>query len=75
MIAEGLKGKKLQTRVHIQDIGWTRWTSGMIGTVGMNKKIEAIELEIGIKTSSLRNEGRMKKNILYHLNLNALVTH
>lgn len=46
LIAEGLKGKKLQTRVHIQDIGWTRWTSGMIGTVGMNKKIEAIELRL-----------------------------
>lgn len=46
LIAEGLNGKKLQTRVHIQDIGWTRWTSGMIGTVGMNKKIEAIELRL-----------------------------
>ncbi len=46
LIAEGLNGKKLQTRVHIQDIGWTRWTSGMIGTVGMNKKIEAIELRM-----------------------------
>nr|DAW06298.1 MAG TPA: Endolysin [Caudoviricetes sp.] len=46
LIAEGLKGKKLQARVHIQDIGWTRWTSGMIGTVGMNKKIEAIELRL-----------------------------
>lgn len=46
LIAEGLKGKKLQTRVHIQDIGWTRWTSGMIGTVGMNKKIEAIEIRL-----------------------------
>lgn len=46
LIAEGLKGKKLQTRVHIQDIGWTRWTSGMIGTIGMNKKIEAIELRM-----------------------------
>jgi hypothetical protein len=46
LIAEGLKGKKLQTRVHIHDIGWTRWTSGMIGTVGMNKKIEAIELRL-----------------------------
>lgn len=46
LIAEGLKGKKLQTRVHIQDIGWTRWTSGMIGTIGMNKKIEAIELRL-----------------------------
>lgn len=46
LIAEGLNGKKLQARVHIQDIGWTRWTSGMIGTVGMNKKIEAIELRL-----------------------------
>ena len=46
LIAEGLKGKKLQARVHIQDIGWTRWTSGMIGTVGMNKKIEAIEIRL-----------------------------
>lgn len=46
LIADGLNGKKLQTRVHIQDIGWTRWTSGMIGTVGMNKKIEAIELRL-----------------------------
>lgn len=46
LIAEGLNGKKLQTRVHIQDIGWTRWTSGMIGTIGMNKKIEAIELRL-----------------------------
>lgn len=46
LIAEGLNGKKLQTRVHIQDIGWTRWTSGMIGTVGMNKKIEAIEIRL-----------------------------
>lgn len=46
LITEGLKGKKLQIRVHIQDIGWTRWTSGMIGTVGMNKKIEAIELRL-----------------------------
>ena len=46
LIAEGLKGKKLQIIVHIQDIGWTRWTSGMIGTVGMNKKIEAIELRL-----------------------------
>lgn len=46
LIAEGLKGKKLQTRVHIQDIGWTRWTSGVIGTVGMNKKIEAIEIRL-----------------------------
>lgn len=46
LIAEGLKGKKLQTRVHIQDIGWTRWTSGMIGTIGMNKKIEAIEIRL-----------------------------
>lgn len=46
LVAEGLKGKKLQIRVHIQDIGWTRWTSGMIGTVGMNKKIEAIELRL-----------------------------
>lgn len=46
LITEGLKGKKLQARVHIQDIGWTRWTSGMIGTVGMNKKIEAIELRL-----------------------------
>lgn len=46
LIAEGLNGKKLQTRVHIQDIGWTRWTSGMVGTVGMNKKIEAIELRL-----------------------------
>ena len=46
LIAEGLNGKKLQTRVHIQDIGWTRWTSGMIGTVGMNRKIEAIELRL-----------------------------
>lgn len=46
LIAEGLKDKKLQARVHIQDIGWTRWTSGMIGTVGMNKKIEAIELRL-----------------------------
>lgn len=46
LIADGLNGKKLQTRVHIQDIGWTRWTSGMIGTVGMNKKIEAIEIRL-----------------------------
>ena len=46
LIAEGLKGKKLQARVHIQDIGWTRWTSGMIGTIGMNKKIEAIEIRL-----------------------------
>ena len=46
LITEGLKGKKLQTRVHIQDIGWTRWTSGMIGTIGMNKKIEAIEIRL-----------------------------
>ena len=46
LITEGLKGKKLQIRVHIQDIGWTRWTSGMIGTIGMNKKIEAIELRL-----------------------------
>lgn len=46
LIAEGLNGKKLQTRVHIQDIGWTRWTSGMIGTIGMNKKIEAIEIRL-----------------------------
>lgn len=46
LIADGLNGKKLQTRVHIQDIGWTRWMSGMIGTVGMNKKIEAIELRL-----------------------------
>ena len=46
LIPEGLKGKKLQVRVHIQDIGWTRWTSGMVGTMGMNKKIEAIELRL-----------------------------
>lgn len=46
LIAEGLNGKKLQTRVHIQDIGWTRWTAGMIGTIGMNKKIEAIEIRL-----------------------------
>lgn len=46
LIADGSNGKKLQTRVHIQDIGWTRWTSGMIGTVGMNKKIEAIEIRL-----------------------------
>lgn len=46
LIADGLNGKKLQTRVHIQDIGWTRWTSGMIGTIGMNKKIEAIEIRL-----------------------------
>lgn len=46
LITEGLKGKKLQIRVHIQDIGWTRWTSGMIGTIGMNKKIEAIEIRL-----------------------------
>lgn len=46
LIAEGLNGKKLQIRVHIQDIGWTRWTSGMIGTIGMNKKIEAIEIRL-----------------------------
>lgn len=46
LIADGLNGKKLQTRAHIQDIGWTRWTSGMIGTVGMNKKIEAIEIRL-----------------------------
>lgn len=46
LIADGLNGKKLQTRVHIQDIGWTRWTSGTIGTVGMNKKIEAIEIRL-----------------------------
>lgn len=46
LITDGLNGKKLQTRVHIQDIGWTRWTSGMIGTVGMNKKIEAIEIRL-----------------------------
>lgn len=46
LITDGLNGKKLQTRVHIQDIGWTRWTSGMIGTIGMNKKIEAIEIRL-----------------------------
>lgn len=46
LIPEGLKGEKLQVRVHIQDIGWTRWASGMIGTIGMNKKIEAIELRL-----------------------------
>ena len=46
LITDGSNGKKLQTRVHIQDIGWTRWTSGMIGTVGMNKKIEAIEIRL-----------------------------
>ena len=28
------------------DIGWACWTSGMIGTIGMNKKIEAIELRL-----------------------------
>ena len=53
----GVPGYSLEYRVHSQGIGWTKWYSQgqLAGTMGMSKRIEAIQVRV-VPNTSLQNE-------------------